>query len=371
MQIFGEEVAGRPHIAESVADAEARALLTLEGARILLVEDNEINQQVASEILASVGVLVTLANNGQEAVEAVGANDFDAVLMDVQMPVMDGYEATRRIRQNPRQALPIIAMTAHAMAGDREKSLAAGMDDHVTKPIDPEVLFRTLEKFVGKQMIQEAEPPGAPLTIKPRPAGEAVALPPLAGIDTAQGLKRLLGNQKAYIKILRKFRQDFQDAAETIKNLAAAGEEREAVILAHTIKGAAGNIGAAELQETAAALETWFKEGGQGLPEAAYQNFLQSHAKVLGSLKALEPAGEPETTVSAAQVAPLPKELAQEMAQRLRETLEAGDVTELQAIAEELQSRTDMGARYGEEIQRLAAEFDFEKIVALAEKIGT
>jgi PAS domain S-box-containing protein len=370
MQIFGEEVAGRPHVVESVADAEARAQISLEGARILLVEDNEINQQVASEILAAVGALVTLADNGQEAVQAVGASDFDAVLMDVQMPVMDGYEATRLIRQDPRfQALPIIAMTAHAMAGDREESLAAGMNDHVTKPIDPEALFRTLEQYVGKQAIQAAGPPAAPATGKPRPAREAEALPQLAGIDTAQGLKRLLGNQKVYINILRKFGQDFQEAAETIKNLAAAGEEKEAVILTHTIKGAAGNIGAAELQEAAAALETWFKEGGQGFPEAAYRDFLISHTRVLASLKALEPAGEPETAAIADHVAPLPMELAKEMAERLREAIGAGDVTELEAIAAELQSRTDMGARYGEEIQRLAAEFDFYKIADLAEKI--
>jgi PAS domain S-box-containing protein len=370
MQIFGEEVASRPQVTESFVDAEARARITLEGTRILLVEDNKINQQVASEILAAVGVSVTVADNGQEALQAVAANEFDAVLMDVQMPVMDGYEATRRLRQDPRsQGLPIIAMTAHAMAGDREKSLAAGMDDHVTKPIDPEVLFRTLEKYTGKQVIQEGELPAAP-AMKPSPPDKGEALPPLAGIDTAQGLKRLLGNQKAYINILRKFAQDFQEAAETIKNLAAAGEEQEAAILAHTIKGAAGNIGAVELQEAAAPLETWFKEGGQGLPEAAYQNFFIAHTTVLTSLKTLEPAGEPETAARAAQVAPLPQELAREVAQRLREALEAGDITELQVIAEELQARTDRGARYGEEIQRLAADFDFDKLADLADKIG-
>ncbi len=372
MQTFGHEVAGRPHVAEGVDDAEARARISLEGARILLVEDNEINQQVASEILAAVGVSVTLANNGQEAVQAVSGNDFDAVLMDVQMPVMDGYEATRRLRQDPRfQTLPIIAMTAHAMAGDREKSLAAGMDDHVTKPIDPEALFRTLEHYVGKPAIRAAGPAAPPATAKPGPGGEAEALPQLAGIDTAQGLKRLLGNQKVYINILRKFGQDFQEAAETIKNLAAAGKEQEAVILAHTIKGAAGNIGATELQATAAALEKWFKGGGQGLPEAAYRDFLLSHTRVLNSLKALEPAGAPETAANAAQVAPLPLELAKETAQRLREAIEAGDVTELEAIGAELQSRTDLGARYGEEIQRLVADFDFDKIADLAEKIDT
>ena len=372
MQTFGQEVAGRPPVAESVADAEARARKTLEGASILLVEDNDINRQVASEILSSVGVLVTPAGNGQEAVQAVAANDFDAVLMDVQMPIMDGYEATRRIRQEPRyQALPIIAMTAHAMAGDREKSLAAGMNDHVTKPIDPEALFSTLEKYVRKQVSKAARPSVAQVTGKPRSLGEAEALPPLAGIDTAQGLKRLLGNHKAYINILRKFGHDFQDAAETIKNLAAAGQAKEAAIMAHTIKGAAGNIGAAELQEAAEALEAWFKEEGQGLPEAAYQAFLLAHSKVLESLRALVPAKEPESVAGAEQVAPMPQELAQKVAQRLREALEAGDITELQAIAEELQSRTDRGARYGEEIQQLAAEFDFDKIAALAESIGT
>ncbi len=122
----------------------------LEGARVLLVEDNEINQQVAMEILADAGLIVSLANNGQEAVDAVEANRFDAVLMDVQMPVMDGYTATRTIRRDPRfKDLPIIAMTAHAMAGDQEKSTAAGMNDHVTKPIDPEQLFATLARWIG------------------------------------------------------------------------------------------------------------------------------------------------------------------------------------------------------------------------------
>jgi len=285
---------------------------------------------------------------------------------------MDGYEATRRLRQDPRfQALPIIAMTAHAMAGDREKSLAAGMNDHVTKPIDPEVLFRTLEQYVRKEAAQAAAPAAAAVTSQPGPPEEAEPLPLLDGIDTAQGIKRLMGNQRVYVNILRKFGQDFEHAAETLKNLAAAEKEKEAAILAHSIKGAAGNIGAAELQEAAAALEAWFKEDGRGLPEAAFQNFLQALSRVLAALTALKPAGEPETAAGAAQAVPLPAELAREIGQRLREALEAGDVTELQAIGDELLSRNDMGARYGEEIQRLAAEFDFDKIADLAEKIGS
>ena len=120
-----------------------------QGARILLVEDNEINQQFAQELLEGVGFEVTIANNGREAVNAVQAEEFDAVLMDVQMPEMDGYQATSEIRKHERfRDLPIIAMTAHAMAGDKEKSLAAGMNDHITKPINPDHLFSTLFAWI-------------------------------------------------------------------------------------------------------------------------------------------------------------------------------------------------------------------------------
>ena len=369
MQIFGEEVAGRPHVVESVADAEARARISLEGARILLVEDNEINQQVASEILAAVGVLVTLADNGQDAVQAVGANDFDAVLMDVQMPVMDGYEATRRIRRDPRfQALPIIAMTAHAMAGDREKSLAAGMNDHVTKPIDPEVLFRTLAHFVGRPAAEEAAPALETAAGKPMAASEPEAMPPLAGIDTAAGLRRLMGNQKTYLNILRKFGRDFQAAPANIKDLVAAGKEDEALILAHSVKGAAGNVGAEPLQSAAAALERWFKEGGKGMPESEYQEFCRELNRVLDSLAVLGEEKQPEA-LAEEQPAQLPAEVAQAVAQRLKDAVEAGDVTELSAIAAELQARTDGGVRYGKAVQQLVDEFDFDKIAELAQKL--
>ena len=151
MQAFGERVPGQaPALPREVA-VEGRVQQTLQGARVLLVEDNEINQQVAMEILSGAGVKVSLAKNGREAVRAVSENDYDAVLMDVQMPVMDGYEATGLIRRDSRhQDLPIIAMTAHAMSGDKAKSLAAGMNDHITKPIDPDELYRTLAQYIRR-----------------------------------------------------------------------------------------------------------------------------------------------------------------------------------------------------------------------------
>jgi signal transduction histidine kinase/DNA-binding response OmpR family regulator len=165
MQAFGEAVPETSRVAQR-HEQEAEALKHIRGAHVLLVEDNEINQQVATEILEGAGLNVTLATNGQEAVNAVKENKYDAVLMDVQMPVMDGYTATRTIREwelkatepkdknqdsalSPQSSdLPIIAMTAHAMAGDEDKSLQAGMNGHVTKPIDPDQLFATLQKWI-------------------------------------------------------------------------------------------------------------------------------------------------------------------------------------------------------------------------------
>ena len=189
----------------------------LEGARVLLVEDNELNQQVAMEILAGAGMIVSLAGNGQEALDAVQANRYDAVLMDVQMPVMDGYTATRIIRRDLRfKDLPIIAMTAHAMAGDQEKSAAAGMNDHVTKPIDPKQLYAVLARWISASP-PPAEETRAPEMIPPDADGKALddsapisaeAQPfpdALEGFDLMAGLSRLQGNKALYRKLLTGF----------------------------------------------------------------------------------------------------------------------------------------------------------------------
>ena len=370
MQAFGEDVPGRAPAPQREVAAEGGVRQTIQGARVLLVEDNEINQQVAMEILAGAGVEVFLANNGREAVKAVSENDYDAVLMDVQMPVMDGYEATRVIRLDPRRHdLPIIAMTAHAMAGDKAKSLAAGMNDHVTKPIDPDELYRTLGQYISRPATQAEAGPAdeeAASTIIPE---EAEELPELDGIDVAAGLKRLLGNKKTYLRILRQFGKESQGAAETIQEYASQGKDKEAAMLAHTLKGAAGNIGAVALQEAAAALEAWFKEGGQGLPEPAYSDFSRELGRVLGSLQALQEVEPPGLAAGGDHPASLPPELAREVAQRLRDAVAAGDVTELADIAAALTARTDSAAGYGEEIQRLTQEFDFEGLLQLASRL--
>jgi two-component system sensor histidine kinase/response regulator len=369
MQAFSEGVPSTAPAFERGVAAGTEPRHAIQGARVLLVEDNEINQQVAMEILAGANIEVSLAINGQEAVKAVTENDYDAVLMDVQMPVMDGHEATRILRRDPRfRDLPIIAMTAHAMAGDRENSLAAGMNDHITKPIDPEELYRTLGHWLDRPAPMAAAKPVAKEPVEITTADESPELPELEGIDVESGLRRLLGNRKTYRRILMKFRKDFLAAADTIKTLVSEENYTEAEILAHTVKGAAGNIGARELEGAAATLEKCFKDGKRGVPEPEYAEFAKELGRVLASLAALEEKEEPQV-VAEEKPAPLPPELAQEVAQRLRDAAESGDVTELAAIAAELTARADGGTFYGAEIQRLTEDFDFDGLLKLASNL--
>ena len=179
----------------------------LRGLRVLLAEDNEINQQIAVELLEGVGATVEVANDGLEAVRKLLDQpmppNYDVVLMDLQMPEMDGYQATNKIRSDPRFAsLPIIAMTAHATIDERQKCLAAGMNGHVSKPIDPSLLFDTLERFVVPTAKGPAVPPQEPA---PTAVAEADELPDVPGLNTAEGLMRVAGNKKLYRKLLRQF----------------------------------------------------------------------------------------------------------------------------------------------------------------------
>jgi two-component system, sensor histidine kinase and response regulator len=174
------------------------------------------------------------------------------VLMDLQMPEMDGYQATRKIRSDPRfTSFPIIAMTAHATMEERQKCLDAGMNGHVSKPIDPSALFETLERFVIPTVKDSS------VSEKPNPAAvaEADALPEVAGLNTADGLYRVAGNKKLYRKLLRQFSSTEADAAQRIASALAAKDRPLAERLAHTVKGVAGNIGAPAVQNAAAQLE--------------------------------------------------------------------------------------------------------------------
>jgi two-component system sensor histidine kinase/response regulator len=241
--------------ADVATAVDGKEAVRFPGLRILLVEDNTINQQIAVELLQEVGATVEVANHGREAVEkltaAGGESRYDVVLMDLQMPEMDGHQATRKIRSEPRFAkLPIIAMTAHATTEERQRCLDDGMNDHVSKPIDPALLYETLARYVPRPAAAAAAAP-AP---KPRPAG-ADGLPRIEGLDAADGLARVAGNRSLYLKLLRQFADQQGEAPQQIVAALKSGDRKLAERLAHTVKGVAGSLGARELQQIAGALE--------------------------------------------------------------------------------------------------------------------
>ncbi|MEN6624445.1 MAG: response regulator, partial [Smithella sp.] len=233
---------------------------SLQGAYILIVEDNELNQQLAVELLESAGIIVDVVSNGREAVDKLCKSEilpsYDMVLMDIQMPEMDGYEATRAIKADPRfNKLPIIAMTAHAMVEETRKILEAGMDDHITKPIDLKSMFETMEKyFKGKGI-----PSGLKLNNEKKSALDTISIPDIPGIDTVSGVKRAAGNIKLYLSLLKKFMDTYVDFPGSIHEALSKGDGKLAERLAHTVKGVAGNIGAVSVQKIAQELEQSLK----------------------------------------------------------------------------------------------------------------
>ncbi|TIH15920.1 response regulator [Marinifilum sp. JC120] len=228
------------------------------GSHILLAEDNEINQQVAREILEGADVTVSIANNGQEAVEMVKANTYDAVLMDIQMPLMNGFQAVKNIRSDEKlQSLPIIAMTAHALVGDREKSLLAGMNDHVTKPIDPDQLMEVLANWLPDEPKTESEHQSSMFKENNIP----VVFTNLPGINARMAIARVRGNVALYEKLLVNFAHDCDEVHSRLFSMISEKKYKEARSLAHTMKGVSGNIGAETLYQAFQEIETALKNG--------------------------------------------------------------------------------------------------------------
>ncbi|MFY9841474.1 MAG: response regulator [Terriglobales bacterium] len=272
------------------------------GIRVLLAEDNEMNQQVATELLESAGAIVTVANNGAEAVKILTTGDqapaFDVVFMDLQMPEMDGFTATKLLRRDPRlQKFPIIAMTAHALVEERQRCLDAGMNDHVSKPIDPDTLFATLLRWAKprpRQAVEFQSPPA------PAKTTDEVILPEIAGINLAEGLNRVAGNRRLYRDLLGQFAAKQGDAATQISAALEAKDLKLAERIAHTVKGVAGNLAIAEVQSAAQILEKTIREGQGSV--AALDTFrtalaAQVHA-IEQALHESEPAKPKEVTAS-------------------------------------------------------------------------
>ncbi len=394
MQAFGKERIETSPLARGRRADEA--LQDIKGARILLAEDNEINQQVASEILAGAGLHVTLANNDGEAVEAVKAIRFDAVLMDIQMPLLDGYAATRKIRewelkaqssklkaadssevsasnlQPPTSNLPIIAMTAHAMAGDEEKSLAAGMNGHVTKPIDPDQLFSTLQKWIRPSRLQNRVESEYAATAE-KTAASGLLPGALPGFDLAAGLERLMGNRALYRKLLIDFGTKYAGTAAEIREALDAGNMDQVHSLVHNLKGLAGNLAASELQAAAVALEKLIKGGERETIPAqdlvhAYGELEEALTGALSAVRILGPsAGEQADTEAGAGAATPAVKLTEAMAGRIKEATEMGDIGQIKAIADEFNSDSPGLEPFCNRLVQLADDFDFDGIVKLLE----
>jgi len=317
MDAFGKEarITTRPEI--PIITKTSIYKKRLKGIRILVAEDNITNQEIALAILERAGIVAQIADNGKKAIEAVRKGRFDAVLMDIQMPEMDGYEATRAIREDPKfKSFPIIAMTAHAMEGDEEKCLEAGMDGYISKPINQDRLFHTIWKALKRtERLPHTEEPE---DIPEKPAIETGELPAtLPGINIQDTLKRLNIGADIFKRILIGFLNNNKDTANNIKDIFEKKSWESLMHLAHSLKGSAGNIGANDLQDAAFQLEKASREGAANPPEKnLVDNVVTALSQVLESLHALadtekgEPLDVKVGAVDPAKVIPLLKQLA-------------------------------------------------------------
>ena len=284
MCVFGKRERSNQQVSQRITEKTLPD--RIKGAHILLVEDNEINQQVAKEILERASFKVTLAENGKEALQLIAKTvspSFDAVLMDLQMPEMDGYETTKRIRRNSEdKSLPIIAMTANAMISDREKCLAVGMNDHLAKPINVEQLFSLLNKWIST-------PSSTAITSANNNCHkhkDAHSFPQsLPGFDIQVGLARLQGEPQLYCKLLKSFHKNYRMITAKISTAIQYGDIAMARGIVHDIKGMAGNLSANKLYTTAKALETHIQQHGVSSCATLLEQFAQDLNQVIASIE--------------------------------------------------------------------------------------
>lgn len=340
----------------------------LAGARLLLVEDNDINREFATELLLSEGIEIDQAVNGLEAVEKVQVREYDAVLMDIQMPLLDGLEAARQIRAladapgSERFArLPIIAMTALAMTHDAEKSQAAGMNDHVTKPIAPDRLMAALAKWV-KVPVDRAGRSEAMVSVPP--AGQLPAdLLAMSSLDAREGVRRIGGKADAYRKQLRRFRENYPDAIAKLRRLAAEEGNRRAEEYCHALKGLTGNIGAHALYEMLGVIDAQLKRGEA--PDAA--TFDQADALLQRTMGEIDGVSSPPVLAPLPGAVPMTPEAMQILLVRLKNALEF-DLGAVEGLIAELRGGV-AGTPLDAEIVAIAALADIFDIDAARARV--
>jgi signal transduction histidine kinase/DNA-binding response OmpR family regulator len=286
---------------EEVFETEFLTLPNFKGAKILVAEDNHINQQVVQEILKNAGCEVLLADNGKEVLTILEEeHDIKLILMDLQMPVMDGLQSTKQIRNNPKTAdIIVIALTAHSIAGDREKCIKVGMNDYVPKPIDQNFLYRTLGKY-----LEFSEEKKDITDLKSSQHETNIELPEqMAGLNLKSGLLRLNQNVDFYIKLLRDFHEGYHNADDKLKNLLHNKELSEAQLLIHTIKGMAANLAAYNLEKASFTLETAIKRGESVTPDMLhiFSGALTIVINSIDSIPILQPTVPEQQTVQPAE----------------------------------------------------------------------
>jgi CheY-like chemotaxis protein/HPt (histidine-containing phosphotransfer) domain-containing protein len=255
---------------------------SLRNRHVLVVEDNPINREVVHDLLELVGVRVTAAADGMEALRLLNDQCFDAVLMDVHLPVMDGFEVTAAARRSARfPATPIIALTANALAGDRERCLRAGMDDYIPKPVDPKQLYATLARHCGASATSvhaKTAPQGAAREASDR--GQVLsALEAIPGLDTVRGLQHVMGRIDLYTSLAHRIAHERADVPRQVESALRKGDQRKLAGLLHDAKSMLGTLGAFRLQETCADLEKKVS-GGQPL-DSAIAEFCTDYSKLM------------------------------------------------------------------------------------------
>jgi PAS domain S-box-containing protein len=327
---------------------------------ILLVEDNEINQQIACELMAGAGINVEVAGNGRVGVDmlhAAGPDRYGLVFMDVQMPEMDGHDATRHIRKDPLfQKLPIIAMTAHAMREERDRCLASGMNDHITKPIDPAELFRTISAWCPTHVDHSHSQTTSHAT--PLAGGENELV--IEGFDVQDGLRRTMGNQDFYKQMLIRFRDDHSESVNNIQRTLGENDYITAERIAHTLKGVAALLGAKDIATMAAQLEDKLHRGEEAQSLSVLLEKLGTDMQaVKTTLSRILPAHK--VVLDTAPDANVDKLLVHDLIQRLAALMKEydGDAIELLFDSERILTDAFGSAAY-QKISRAARQFDFD-----------
>lgn len=351
-------------------------LATIQGARVLLVDDNDLNQQVGAELLTGAGLVVDVADNGQIALDMLEHTPYDIVLMDMQMPVMDGLTATRQLRQNSAWAqLPVLAMTANAMSRDRDQCLAAGMNGHLAKPIDPDELFASLLQWIAPRAPAPAIPgePAPPTALPSEATGGHDPLRHIEGLDMAAGLRRVLDKRPAYESLLRKFVAGQAGAVHATRTALSAGQRDEALRTMHTLKGTAATIGAAPLAKLAAAVEEAI---GQKAPATTIDMLLNPvEAACQALVAALRTALPPEdeggaTTAAGAPQAPIDAAAAQRLLARLDALLADDDSDAIELFKESTPAlKALLGPAYTG-MKRALESYDFVDALATLRATG-